>query len=212
VTDPRPTAVTALDPKEYSRAGAVLGRAFCDDPQWMALVPDSAVRQARLPMMFTGSARLISAARGVAERTSGFEAIALWLPPGRDIGLWAMVRSGFASARWVITPPVQDFRRMMRVLRQFDERRKKLMPELHWYLMAIGVEPLHQGKGFGSALVRSGMRRADRDSKLMYLETETEINVSFYERLGFEVIEEMTVVEIDLPFSLMIRRPETPRT
>jgi len=162
-------------------------------------------------MMFTGATKLTSAARGVAERTPGFEAVALWLSPGRDIGLWAMVRSGFASARWVMTPPVQDFRRMMRVLRQFDEQRKKLVPEPHWYLMAIGVEPLHQGKGFGSALVRSGMRRADQDGKVIYLETESEINVSFYERLGFEVIEEMTIVEIDLPFSLMVRRPDTPR-
>lgn len=125
---------------------------------------------------------------------------------GGDAEVW------FGFGTWVLTPPVQDFRRMMRVLRQFDERRKKLMPEPHWYLMAIGIEPLHQGKGFGSALVRSGMRRADRDGKVIYLETESEINVSFYERLGFEVIEEMTIVEIDLPFSLLIRRPVTPRT
>jgi len=199
-----------LGSKEYARAGEVLGRAFYDDPQWTALVPDSEVRRSRLSKMFAGTARMTAAARGVAERTSGLEAIALWLSPGRDIGPWAMVKSGFASARWVITPPVQDFRRLMAVFRQFNGRRKKLMPEPHWYLMAIGVDPLHQGRGFGSALMRSGIRRADHDNRSIYLETESELNVGFYERLGFDVIEEMTIVEIDLPFSLMIRPPRAP--
>lgn len=209
--DDRPLPeVISLGSKEYTRAGEVLGRAFYDDPQWTALIPDPDVRRAKLPKMFTGTARMTAAAKGVVERTSGFETIALWLPPGRDIGPWAMARSGFASAIWVITPPVQDFRRLMAVFGQFDERRKKLMRRPYWYLMAIGVDPLHQGEGLGSALVRSGIRRADDDGKPIYLETETELNVGFYERLGFEVIDEMTVSRIDVPFSLMLRHPREP--
>ena len=161
-------------------------------------------------MMFTGAAKMTSAAHGVPERTSGFEAVALWLRPGRDIGPWAVLRSSFTSARWLLTPPVQDFRRLMAVLRQFEEQRKELMPEPHWYLMALGVEPLLHGKGFGSALVHSGSRRADQENKLIYLETGTESNVRFYERLGFDVIERITIVELDLPFWLMVRRPDAP--
>lgn len=212
VDDRQLPEVIPLGTKEHSRAGEVLGRAFCDDPQWTALVPDPDVRQVRLPKVFTGAVRMTSAARGVAERTLGFEAIALWLPPGRDIGPWAMVRSGFASAGWVMATPVRDLRRMMAVFRQFEERQKKLMLEPHWYLLAIGVEPHHEGMGFGSTLVRSGIRRADHDSKLIYLETETDRNVGFYEGLGFEVIEEMTIVEIGLAFSLMVRPPHPSRS
>lgn len=182
-----------------------MGRAFLDDPQWVALMPDPDVRRTRLPMMFTGTVALTLAAGGVAERTAGFEACALWLRPGRDIGPWTMVRSGFASVRWILTPPLQNPLGMMRVLRQFDRRRVELMPEPHWYLMAIGTDPGRQGQGSGSALVRAGMRRADRDRLPIYLETETEINVGFYERQGFDVIDEMTVV--GLPYSLMARRP-----
>lgn len=79
----------------------------------------------------------------------------------------------------------------------------------HWYLMALGVDPAHQGEGFGSVLVRAGTRRADRDRVPIYLETEAGRNVAFYERLGFVVIDELDLVELGLPFALMLRQPET---
>jgi hypothetical protein len=44
---------------------------------------------------------------------------------------------------------------------------------------------------------------------LIYLETEKAANTLFYEKLGFEVLDDITIEAIDLPFSLMIRRPET---
>lgn len=160
--------------------------------------------------MFTGLVRTVAAANGVAE-TTGFDAVALWLPPGREMGLWAMVRAGFALPRFVLTLPTEDRRRMMAVLRQLDEKRKKLLPEPHWYLTAVGVEPEHQGSGLGSALVEAGMSRADHDQSLIYLETETEGNVGYYEHLGFEVVDEIIAAGLGLPLWLMIRRPETAR-
>jgi ribosomal protein S18 acetylase RimI-like enzyme len=200
-----------LGPKEYSRAGGVLSRAFHDDPLWATLTPAPGVRQARLAEMFTGVAKTVAAANGVAETTTGFEAVALWLPPGREMGLWAMARAGFVMPRFVLTLPTEDRRRMMAVLGQLDEERKKLVPEPHWYLAAIGVEPEHQGSGLGSALVRAGMRRAHRDQKLIYLETETEGNVGYYEHLGFEVVDDMVAAGLGLPLWQMILYPETPR-
>ena len=157
--------------------------------------------------MFIGAAKITHASGGSPERTANFEAVALWLAPGKDIGFRAIIASAGTSARWLLAPPVQNVRRLTRVMRQFDKKRKQLMPEPHWYLMAIGVDPDHQGNGHGSALVRAGMRRADRDRKKIYLETETEQNLSFYQRLGFEVTDEMTIADIGIPFSLMVRHP-----
>jgi ribosomal protein S18 acetylase RimI-like enzyme len=96
---------------------------------------------------------------------------------------------------------------MMATLREFDETHKQQMPIPHWYLMALGVDPSHQHGGHGSGLVRRGIRRADNQTLPIYLETETGANASFYERLGFEVLDEITIEAIDLLFSLMIRWP-----
>ncbi len=201
-------AVVAVEKDERARAGAVLGRAFYDDPQWSRMMPDDDARRVRLPMMFEGAVKMTSAARGLPERTGGFEAVALWLAPGRDVGFRAMVSSGFSSARWAFTRPRQDFRLMMRVMRQFDRKKKELMTEPHWYLMAIGVDPANQSAGHGSTLVRHGMNRADRDGRMIYLESETEENLDFYTRLGFEVIDDMVIPDLDLHFSLLVRHPQ----
>jgi len=207
VADRQPSEVIPLGLKESSRAGEVLGRAFHDDPLWSALLPDSEVRQTLLARMFTAWIKTLAVAKGVAETTLRLQVVALWLPPGKDIGPWAMARSGFAMPRIVMTMPAQDRKRMMAIDRQFRERRKKLMPDPYWYLMAIGVEPEHQGRGLGSALVRSGMRKADHDRTLIYLETETERNVGYYEHLGFEVIEEIEAIGLGFTVWLMIRSP-----
>ena len=60
-------------------------------------MPDPEARRTKLPAMFTGATKLTAAAGGVPERTADFEAVALWLAPGRDIGLRSIVRSGFSS-------------------------------------------------------------------------------------------------------------------
>jgi len=203
-----PEGVVPLSRSERSRAGDVLGRAFYDNPQWVGLLPDDDQRRKRLPMMFVGASKMTAAAGGFPERTAGFEAIALWLPPGRDIGFLAMLRSSLTSARWMLTPPMVNVRRMTRVLMQFDKKKKELMKEPHWYLMALGVDPDHQGEGHGSTLVRAGIEKADRDGKAVYVETETEENLGFYQWLGFEVLEEMVITEIGMPFSLLVRHPQ----
>ena len=76
--------------------------------------------------------------------------------------------------------------------------------------MVIGVEPDQRSRGLGSALVRMGITRADSDGTPIYVETNTDSNVGFYERHGFEVVEKTTVVGVGLPMWLMARRPETP--
>jgi ribosomal protein S18 acetylase RimI-like enzyme len=86
-------------------------------------------------------------------------------------------------------------------------RRKANVPEPHWYLAALGVDPPYQGRGLGRALVRDGLDWADMDGKIAYLETETESNVGFYEALGFDVVEEVTMDRLNLPMWLMARHP-----
>ncbi len=194
-----------MSPKDFAVAGGVLGRAFLDDPLWSVLLSDPETRQAHLAQMFTGLAKATAAANGIAETATGFEAAALWLGPDQDLGWWPMVRSGMAMPRFAMKLPAADRRHMMAVLRQGDERRSELMPRPHWYLEAIGVEPQHQGAGFGSALVRAGMQGADRDETPVNLETETEGNVGFYQHLGFEVVEQIVAAGVNLPLWLMIR-------
>ena len=66
--------------------------------------------------------------------------------------------------------------------------------EPHWYLSTLGVDPTRQGEGFGKELLRSWLENADRDGEAAYLETDTEENVRFYRRAGFEVVGELDIL------------------
>jgi GNAT superfamily N-acetyltransferase len=57
----------------------------------------------------------------------------------------------------------------------------------------IGVEPEWCGKGFGAALMQPILERCDRERLPAHLEATTPRNRALYERLGFEVVEEITV-------------------
>ena len=161
--------------------------------------------------MFDDLVRTLIAARGRLA-TAELDAVALWLPPGRTMGAGAVIRSGFAIVRSAVAMPRRDRRRMMRVMRRLDGRHRELAPEPHWYLMALGTDPDRHGQGLGSALVRDGLRLADRDGTVTYLETETESNVRFYRHLGFEVVEELTLEHLGVPIWLMLRPPEAAAT
>jgi ribosomal protein S18 acetylase RimI-like enzyme len=79
--------------------------------------------------------------------------------------------------------------------------------EAHWYLVALGVDPHLQGQGLGSALLRRGLERCDRDGLPAYLESGNPRNRSVYERHGFEILGEILVADAP-PVWPMLRRPK----
>jgi ribosomal protein S18 acetylase RimI-like enzyme len=117
------------------------------------------------------------------------------------------VLSRFAMPRAVAGFTRAERSRLLATLRQFDGRRATLVPEPHWYLEAIGVEPALQGQGVGTTLVRTVLDEADAAGTPAYLETETEPNVAFYESLGFEVAERHVATSVGVPVWLMVRQP-----
>ena len=83
----------------------------------------------------------------------------------------------------------------------------QLVPEDHWYLMILGVEPARQRLGLGGALLQPVLARADREGLRCYLETQKPVNVPFYQAHGFEVAAETDVPGDGPHFWLMARTP-----
>ncbi len=65
--------------------------------------------------------------------------------------------------------------------------------EQHWHLGPIGVLPQHQGKGIGSMLMERFCREVDACGAQAYLETDKDVNVRFYEKFGFKLMEEADI-------------------
>jgi ribosomal protein S18 acetylase RimI-like enzyme len=75
----------------------------------------------------------------------------------------------------------------------------------HYHFGPIGVDAHLQGQGIGSELMRAFCQQMDQVGENAYLETDKEINVGFYRKFGFEVIEEAEVIGV--PNWFMLRRP-----
>ena len=85
---------------------------------------------------------------------------------------------------------------MRRTMSWVTAWRRQDPAEPHWHLGPVAVEPGLQGMGIGSRMMEEFARRMDREHALAYLETDKPQNVVFYERFGFEVVDERVVLGV----------------
>ena len=128
--------------------------------------------------------------------------VALWTPPGK----WSTSGLRLLAMGPALLAAVGATRALARA-RAAQRVQDRHPAEPHWYLFAIGVEPAHQGRGVGSALLRGELERCDAAREAAYLEASTETNVRLYERHGFAVTEEVRMAADAPPMWLMWREP-----
>lgn len=199
--------IVPVRPSEHTSVGVMLARAFADDPLWCALWPDPTHRADALTGMLSALTRTTIAAGGYVRAVGSGAGVALWTPPGVELNAWALIRARLALPRSMMRLPRSEMRTLLAVVDHMEKRRKALIPDRHWYLQCIGVDPMRQGAGLGSALVREGLELASRDGVDAYLETETEFNVAFYKHLGFSVLEKHRLDKLGVPVWLMAKPP-----
>jgi len=172
------STVTVTAPAEAEQAIAVIVLAFSADPAARWTYPDPHQYLARFPAIvraFGGKAFT----HGTSCHLSGFAGAALWLPPGiqpDEEALAAVFRASVAAERQAA------------VFGVFEQMVRYHPHEPHWYLPLIGVDPIHQRKGHGAALLQYALRQCDRDHTPAYLESTNPANVPLYERHGFRVL------------------------
>lgn len=162
---------------------STLVTAFADDPfiRWMFPRADQYLAAFPKVLRFFAGAAFGS---GTAYRSDDFGGVALWLPPGvapDEEGLGQVLAEHVDEA---MQPQV------FAVMEQVGAGH----PEApHWYLPAMGVDPIRQGSGIGSSVMDHSLGHCDRTCGLAYLESTNPANIPFYLRHGFEVVAEIGV-------------------
>jgi GNAT superfamily N-acetyltransferase len=184
---------TLVQPGQLSESGKVLARAFYDDPMMSWVLPDDARRLKALEWFMTVGAKYGTKYGEVYTTGTAVEGDAVWLRPGEaKIGPLRMLQNGMLATPFKFG--LGPFGRFLKIMNVFEHLHERDMPQPHWYLMILGVDPPRQGQGVGGALMQPILARADAASLPCYLETQKTINVPFYQKHGFEV-----VVEDDIP-------------
>ena len=199
------TTIRLAHQREIRELAAVLARAFAHDPYYSFLAGDAPERNDRMRAGWVGLLRHASDRLSLTYTTDDHAGVALWHPPGYGgPGFVASLALLPAIAR--LAGGYRRLRRVSRAVAALEERRRHWAREPHFYLSALGVEPARQGEGIGTALVQPVLERAKASNLPAYLETATARNVLLYERLGFAVVEEMTLPETDVHGWLMLTR------
>jgi ribosomal protein S18 acetylase RimI-like enzyme len=141
---------------------------------------------------------------GENHKTAHLEGVTVWVRSSMaTMSFWRLILSG---AFWPSMKMGQEAGiKMQRLSRQLERKHNTLASFPHWYLMLLGVDPEFQGRGHAGRLLRTMFRRTDAEGLPCYLETETEKNVSFYEHLGFKVLDTYTIPDSKLKMWLMLR-------
>jgi ribosomal protein S18 acetylase RimI-like enzyme len=187
--------IIPLLPAQRESSVSTLTAAFSDDVMWRAILPDESERQRVMPMMWRGVIAYCQQ-YGIVSTTPDMQGIAAWTKPRHaHPTLWKQLRTGFLLPRSVMLMSKPSRERFLGVMKQIEALHRQLMPRPHWYLWALGVDPAHQRQGMGGDLLQPGVARAQADGAPCYLETETEGNVTFYRKQGFDVLHEAEIVE-----------------
>ena len=157
---------------------AAIVAAFVADPAVRWLYSDADKYRTHFPdfvRAFGGKAFAYDTARQV----KGVSSAALWLPPG--------VQPDEAAIADVIQRSVAE-ERLPEVFAILEQMGVFHPTEPHWYLPMIGVDPIAQGRGYGSALLSPVLEHCDRNGLPAYLESTNPRNIALYERFNFKPV------------------------
>jgi ribosomal protein S18 acetylase RimI-like enzyme len=179
-------------------AAETLARAFQDDPPSVYFFPDVSERKKKLPYVFRALIRYSLLHGEVYATSPNLEGVAVWLPSNKvNEALWRSIRSDKVGKENVLRQrSFGDYTSLVH---------KRHAPFLHWYLLLLGVDPIYQGKGYASILLRAMFARIDKERLPCYLEATTEKNVAIYQRHGFGVVEQGKVPGSEVTLWAMLR-------
>jgi ribosomal protein S18 acetylase RimI-like enzyme len=170
--------------------------AFVSDPDTRWTWPNPQLYVAAMPRLvraFGGKAFACGSAYCAGDHAGA----ALWLPPGVEPDQQALSEVMEST----LTPS-----QLENALALFQQMATYHPHEPHWYLPLIGVDPAHQGRGLGDALMSYALARCDRDHAAAYLESTNPRNISLYRRHGFEPLGEIRTAASP-PLVPMLRQP-----
>lgn len=194
---------------EMEAVVSVLTAAFTADPALRRLYPDAHQFRTHFPAFVRAfGGRALGAGTALCVRSphapfaedaaaEGMLGAALWLPPGvyaDEEALGALLAGSVAPADRDVVYPL------------FEQMAHWHPEEPVWYLSLLGVDPPHQRRGWGAALLEPVLEACDREGVPAYLESSNAANVSLYERHGFRVLATLSV-DGTPPIRPMLREP-----
>ncbi len=183
------TTIGVVGPQDLAYAAGVLARGMRDNPNHVAAMgsdPDYRVRV--FERGFRGALASMKTPPICVRRGQVIIGVSGLAPPG------ACKPSLTAKLRMLPMLASVGPRRMKRLVEWMSAWGKRDRDEPHWHLGPVAVDLPLQRLGFGGLMLEEYCRRVDAAGGVGYLETDKKENLAFYERYGFEIVDEAVVI------------------
>jgi len=192
--------VTELAPADVPAAGALLGRAYRDNPLTIALFGNDADLRERINgVAFAMRVKAMKPPALAVKDGGRLVGVCGFDPPG-GTPIPSEDRRAMMVAWSEVGPDVGPT--LMRMLQEWGRRAPR---EPHWNLGPVGVAADMQGKGMAKAMLQRFCEMMDAEKAIAFLETDLAVNARLYEKFGFVTTESAVVEGIETWF--MVREP-----
>ena len=199
--------IQPIQPEDLAEALDVLGKAFATQPSFLAIYKGRTQSdiERRIQITFGALIKYLPGQVFVAKHASrivGAMRIVEW--PSCQMKPLQILRVLPASMK------AGGLGAMRRGMKMHGTWAKKDPKKPHWHLDPLGVTPDLQGQGIGSQMMEYYCNHVDKLGMAAYHETDRPENVKFYQRSGFQVIGQETIM--DFPTWYMWRPPRQDTT
>jgi len=195
-----------LEKKHIKPASIMLSSAFKDELK--DVFPNPEERRIKEPIVNEFILRIDYSYSRAFITSSRLEGIAVWMHSDKwkTRPFWRIITSG---AIWLVKKiGIGPLRKIQAYDKYIGKKHEEIIPRKHWYLAVLAVDPQHQGKGYGSKLLKGMLSEIDGEGLPCYVETDGEKNVSIYRHFGFEVVDEFVVPNTTDKLVAMLRQPK----
>jgi len=188
-----------IQKKDLKNTVNILTNAFSEDSMWKKVFDDEDKNRVLTEVMV----RFCMKYGNVVSTSDNLEGIMAIAPHDKEMTTLRVILSGSFFLSMKIS---KEAKKMEILSKAVEEAKKSLNLGPHIHLLIMGVSQEFQGKGFGGKLLRALIEKAQTEKKSIYLETQKEDNINFYEKYGFSVKKKIILPEpLNLPMWLMVR-------
>lgn len=192
---PMAVEIGELKRGDLKAAAALIGRAYRDNPVSVALNGADARTRLRRAQRLHWLRLSGGATPPLAASEDGkLVGVYRFSPPGS--AELSLVNRMKILAHVAMAGP----RVLMRTVQLIESVQRHVPAEPVWFLGPVAVDPDAQGTGIGTQIVEHFLSRVDENGGVAFLDTDKLENVGFYERFGFETVDRVEVIGVDLWF------------
>ncbi|MDR2194597.1 MAG: GNAT family N-acetyltransferase [Treponema sp.] len=185
--------IKPMTANDLDDAVSLLAASFHDRPFYRYLAPDAAERRIFLIDNFL---QRITQGLGVNETDLAIAdgkavGIAVWSPPAAsepDAARHTTEARAMEESLSMYSAGLRE--RFVSFIKTLTKAREQTIRQPFWSLAPIAVLPDARGKGVASALIKKKLKEIDKRSLPCFLGTQDAINVTIYEKFGFQKMRE----------------------